>query len=98
MNPVFSSNFADFVDLMGVCVGLSKQFMSALDTEMRDVDNRRRVIGQHRQDSTFFKRFKPFAGFEHGQWAQQPQGVEGQIVTHVLRYGAAVTACPLSCE
>jgi len=71
---------------MGPAVLLPKILMPCLVAEMRHVDHRRRVIRQNLQNRTRLQGFQPLARFQHGQGAQQPDGIQGFFdLAHVVQ-------------
>ena len=72
--------FANLIDLMGVGGALAQEVMPGLKAEMRDVDDRRRIIRQHLQYLSRSHVFQAFARFQNGQGAEQPDGIQGGVV------------------
>ena len=62
--------------------------MACLGAKVRDVYDRRRIIGQHTQHLTRCQSLQAFTCFQHWQWAQQPFGIKIGIVCHSVEVGA----------
>lgn len=62
---------------------------------MWNIDDSRRIIGQHPQYGPCRQGFKPFAGFENGQRAQKPEGVQSiSNLGHAFRDRTKLKYCP----
>lgn len=63
--------------------------MTGFGAKMRHVHNRCRIIRQHSQAIACDQLLQPLAGFEHGQGAKQPYGVQGVcVIGHIRQIGA----------
>ena len=64
----------------------------ALGAEMRHVDQRRRIVGQHPQHRARRQRRQALARLQHRQRAEQPAGVELGVPGHGAELAAAAAA------
>lgn len=96
LNPPLS--FADDVDLCCSFVFRGDQFVSSFLTKVGDVYDCRRIIGAHSQAVPRLKVLQPFAGFQNGQGAQQPNGIQKGGITHEIGDRSDVSACPQGCD
>jgi hypothetical protein len=70
-----SAAFADQIDLMSGIVADLDQLVTGFLTEVRDIHDRRRIIGVDLKNAANCQWFQPLARLKDGQGAQQANGV-----------------------
>ena len=88
VSPLRGSGFANDIGLNAVrLIGLDK-VMPGLGTEMRHINDCRRIIGLHCNQIANAKRFQPLAQFQNGQGAQKPGGIQCLFWCHTCQIAA----------
>jgi len=66
------------------------QLVTLLAADMRDVHQRRRIVGLHPQHRAGIEGHEAFAGLQHRQRAQQTAGIEFGIVGGCVVHGRSL--------
>ena len=82
MRGLSFSALSDQVGLHPVVLGRRHKLVPLFGAEMRNVDDRSRVVRQKLQDGSLRQRANPLRSLQDGQRAEQPGGVEFLVDFH----------------